>query len=86
MEEHKDKELDLQLQDSSDVILQQREREDMKVYNLDDVMGMDLNNGADETHINFYAQQSIENENIPLGKKKKKKKGLKKRNLFRDDD
>lgn len=86
MEEHKDKELDLQLQDSSDVILQQREREDMKVYNLDDVMGMDLNNGADETHINFYAQQSIENENIPLGKKKKKKKGFKKRNLFRDDD
>lgn len=72
-----------QLQDSSDLILV-KEKEDLKVFDLDNVMGLELN-GADETNINFYAQNSIEHENVTLGKKKKKKKGIKRKNLFKDD-
>ena len=76
----------LQLQDSSDVIIQ-RDIADSKFYALDNVMDMDLNlNGADETNINFYAQNSIEVDNVGVGKKKKKKKGIKRKNLFRELD
>ena len=51
-------------------------------------MDMDLNNGADETHINFYAQNahnSIEIvDSVAIGRKKKKKKGIKRKDLFKD--
>lgn len=42
---------------------------------------------GDETNFNFYnGQQSIENEGINnIPKKKKKKKGIKRRNLFKDN-
>ena len=51
-------------------------------------MDMDLNNGADETHINFYAQNaqnSIEIvDSVGIGRKKKKKKGIKRKDLFKN--
>lgn len=50
-------------------------------------MDMDLhNNGADVTHINFYAQNnSIEiADNVGIARKKKKKKGIKRKDLFKN--
>lgn len=48
----------IHMQDSSDIILQ-KQKEELKVYDLDNFMGNDIQGGAGETGLNFYAQQSI---------------------------
>ncbi len=73
---------EINLQDSSDIMLR-KEKEELKVYDLDNFMSNQLQGGAGETGFNFYANQSIEQENLQIGKKKKKK-GIKRRNLFKD--
>ena len=77
---------DLHLQDSSDVILFNKEKEELKVYDLDNAMGNELG-VAEETKFNFYASINLdqENQDVSLPKRKKKKKGIKKKNLFKDD-
>lgn len=73
----------INLQDSSDIILR-KEKEELKVYDMDNFMSNELQGGAGETGLNFYAQ-SIEQENFQVGKKKKKK-GVKRKNLFKEGD
>lgn len=83
-EKHKD----LQIQDSSDVLMLNKEKdEEVKVYDLDHAMGNEYG-GADETKFNFYASINLEQDNVDgnLPKRKKKKKGQKRRNLFKDEN
>lgn len=72
----------IHLQDSSDIILN-REKEELKQYDLDNFMSQEMN-AVGETGLNFYSQ-SIEQDNFQLAKKKKKK-GLKRKNLFKEGE
>lgn len=71
------------LQDSSDIMLRDKE---LKVYDIDNFMTNEVVGPAGgETGFNFYANNSIEQNNFQIVKKKKKK-GIKRKNLFKDGD
>ena len=73
----------LHLQDSSQVVLNKEDSSELKIYDMDYLMG----DGAGETKDNFYSLDR--DASISIAKKKKKKKptlaGRKKKNLFKDD-